>query len=124
MLRKIVMVLAVVMFVFCAWTVTMAADGAAAGKAQAAQENSVNYFVATVLGAVLAMGFAAGMCGFAQGAAVSKALEGIARQPETAPKIQMTLMIGLAFIESLALYVLFIGIILLFVNPFAKFFVQ
>jgi len=124
MLKRIVMVSAVVMFVLCAGAVTMAAEGADTGKTQVARENSVNYFVATVLVAGLAMGIAAGACGIAQSTAIAKALEGIARQPETASKIQMTLMIGLAFIESLALYVLFIGIILLFVNPFAKFFVQ
>jgi F-type H+-transporting ATPase subunit c len=124
MLKKSAIALAVVAFVFCAWVQAIASDNADAGKVQVARENSVNYFVATVLAAGLAMGIAAGMCGIAQGAAVAKALEGISRQPETASKIQMTLMIGLAFIESLALYVLFIGIILLFVNPFAKFFVQ
>jgi F-type H+-transporting ATPase subunit c len=124
MLKKMVLASAVAVFVLCAWSVTMASENAESGKVQVAREHATNYFAASVLAAGLAIGLAAGMCGMGQGAAVAKALEGISRQPETASKIQMLLMIGLAFIESLALYALFIGIILLFVNPFAKFFVQ
>ncbi|OGS27712.1 MAG: ATP synthase F0 subunit C [Elusimicrobia bacterium RIFOXYB2_FULL_48_7] len=72
----------------------------------------------------IGLAFAAAFCGLAQGMAVSKAVEGISRQPEATPQIQLAMMIGLAFIESLVLYTLFIGIILLFVNPFMKYFVQ
>jgi F-type H+-transporting ATPase subunit c len=124
MLKKLAVLSASAVIVLCAWTMVMASDSADTGKNQIARENATNYFAASVLAAGLAIGLAAGMCGMGQGAAVAKALEGISRQPETASKIQMLLMIGLAFIESLALYALFIGIILLFVNPFAKFFVQ
>jgi F-type H+-transporting ATPase subunit c len=124
MLKKMGLFLAASIFVLCAWTMVMASDNADTGKGQIAREHSTNYFAASVLAAGLAIGLAAGGCGIGQGSAVAKALEGISRQPETASKIQMLLMIGLAFIESLALYALFIGIILLFVNPFTKLFVQ
>lgn len=89
-----------------------------------AQAYSINYFIWTVVVAMLGLSLAVVFCGFAQGRAISHAVENIARQPEAAPKIQMVLMIGLAFIESLVLYVLFVGIILLFVNPFSKYFVR
>ncbi|MBI4561034.1 MAG: ATP synthase F0 subunit C, partial [Candidatus Rokubacteria bacterium] len=43
--------------------------------------------------------------------------DGIARQPNAAPRIQTAMIIGLALIESLALYVFVIAAILLFVQP-------
>jgi F-type H+-transporting ATPase subunit c len=54
----------------------------------------------------IAMALAAGLCGLAQGKAVSSACEGIARNPAAAGNIRTTLIIGLALIESLALYTL------------------
>ncbi len=57
----------------------------------------------------------------AQGKAASAALEGIARQPEAAGKIQIAMIIGLALIESLVIYALLISLILLFLGvPSAK----
>jgi F-type H+-transporting ATPase subunit c len=67
--------------------------------------------------AVLAMAVAAVGCGLAQGRAIGAAMEGMARQPEAAGKIQGVLLIGLGFIESLAIYVLVIALILIFANP-------
>ena len=52
----------------------------------------------------------------AQGKAASTALEGIARQPEAAGKIQIAMIIGLALIESLVIYALLISLILLFLG--------
>jgi len=52
----------------------------------------------------------------AQGKAASAALEGIARQPEAAGKIQIAMIIGLALIESLVIYALLISLILLFLG--------
>jgi F-type H+-transporting ATPase subunit c len=54
----------------------------------------------------------------AQGQAVVTALEAIARQPDAADRISRTLFIGLAMIESLAIYALVVALILLFANPF------
>ncbi|MBM3760472.1 MAG: ATP synthase F0 subunit C [Acidobacteria bacterium] len=51
-----------------------------------------------------AMAIAAGLCGRGQGQAIASAAEGIARNPGAAGKIQTLLLIGLAFIESLALF--------------------
>jgi F-type H+-transporting ATPase subunit c len=56
----------------------------------------------------------------AQGLALAKAMEGISRQPEASDKISGSLILGLAFIESIAIYVLAISIIILFANPFTK----
>ena len=51
-----------------------------------------------------AMGLAAGLCGLAQGKAIYSACEGMARNPGAAGDIRTTLLLGLAFIESLVLF--------------------
>jgi F-type H+-transporting ATPase subunit c len=69
--------------------------------------------------AVLAFGVALGLpiaviaASTAQGKATSTALEGIARQPEAAPRIQTAMIIGLALIESLVIYSLLIFFLLM-----------
>ncbi|MCZ7666916.1 MAG: ATP synthase F0 subunit C [Chloroflexi bacterium] len=52
-----------------------------------------------------------------EGLAVMKALEGMARQPEAAGDLRTTLLISMALLESTAIYVLLIVLILLFANP-------
>ena len=52
-----------------------------------------------------------------EGRAVSKALDSISRQPESANEIRTTLLISLALLESTAIYVLLVMLILLFANP-------
>ena len=54
----------------------------------------------------IALGIAALGSTLGLGKAISAALEGIARQPESAGKIQTTMIIGCAFIESITIYVL------------------
>jgi F-type H+-transporting ATPase subunit c len=56
----------------------------------------------------------------AQGRSVDSALDAMARQPDLAERISRTLFIGLAMIESLAIYCLVVALILLFANPFTK----
>lgn len=63
----------------------------------------------------LGMGIAAGLCGIGQGMGLKGACEGIARNPEASGSLTTTLILGLAFIESLAIYGLVVCLILLFV---------
>lgn len=58
--------------------------------------------------AVLAMAFASGLCGLAQGKAVAGAAEAMARNPGASAGIRFALILGLVLIESLALYTLVI----------------
>ncbi|MBW4419602.1 ATP synthase F0 subunit C [Myxacorys almedinensis] len=74
---------------------------------------------ASVLAAALAIGLAAIGPGIGQGNASGSAVEGIARQPEAEGKIRGTLLLTLAFMESLTIYGLVIALVLLFANPFA-----
>jgi len=53
----------------------------------------------------------------AMGYATGKALDAIARQPESANKINSTLLLGLALTESAAIYGFVTALILIFVGP-------
>ncbi len=57
-----------------------------------------------------------------QGRAVSQALSSIAQQPDEANTITRTLFVGLAMIESTAIYCFVVTMILIFANPFWGFF--
>lgn len=67
---------------------------------------------------VIAIGFGVPVAviggGLAQGKAVASAMEAMARQPEAAPKLQLAMIIGLAFIESLVIYALVLALVMLF----------
>jgi F-type H+-transporting ATPase subunit c len=59
----------------------------------------------------------------AEGKAVSTALESIAQQPDAEATITRTLFVGLAMIESTAIYCFVVSMILIFANPFWNHFV-
>jgi F-type H+-transporting ATPase subunit c len=60
------------------------------------------------IAAGIGMGIASGLCGLGQGRATASAAEAMARNPGARPGIQFVLILGLALIESLALYTLVI----------------
>ena len=53
-----------------------------------------------------------------EGRAVSTALSSLAQQPDAANTITRTLFVGLAMVESIAIYCFVISMILIFANPF------
>ncbi len=63
---------------------------------------------AIYIGAGFAMAIASGLCGLAQGKAIAACAEAMARNPGAAGNIRFALILGLALIESLALYTLVI----------------
>ena len=71
-----------------------------------------------IFGCAIGMAVAAAGCGIGQGLGLKSACEGIARNPDAAGKIQVSLILGLAFVESLAIYSLVVNLIILFANPF------
>ena len=85
-----------------------------------AQETAAANTVAqwSIITAGFALAFAAGLAALAQGRAVAAASEAIARNPGAAGDIRGSLLLGLVLIESLAIYVLLIALILFFVKPF------
>lgn len=69
-----------------------------------------------IAGMTIAIGSIAPALG--QGKAVAQALASIAQQPDEANTISRTLFVGLAMIESTAIYCFVVSMILLFANPF------
>ena len=77
--------------------------------AQGAEDTTpaaMRHWVAITAG--FAMAIASGLCGLGQARAVAAAADGMARNPAAAAAIRLALIIGLALIESLALYTLLI----------------
>jgi len=72
----------------------------------------------SVLGAVIAVAFGAIGPALGEGRAVAAAMDAIARQPEAAGTISRTLFVGLAMIETMAIYCLVVALLVLFANPF------
>jgi F-type H+-transporting ATPase subunit c len=103
----------------------MAAEPAAQAATQAAGSgNGAWFFTLCAVAAAIGLGLAALGCGIGQGIAVSRAVEGIARQPEAVGPIQTAMIIGISFIESLTIYALVVALILLFANPFLSYFTK
>lgn len=101
--------------------VAVLAPASFAEEAVAAKGTSnVFYYALAALGCAVGIGLAGLGCGVGMGHGIGGACEGIARNPGVMPKIMTTLIIGLAMIESLAIYALVVVLILIFVNPFGK----
>jgi F-type H+-transporting ATPase subunit c len=60
------------------------------------------------IGSGIGMAIASGLCALGQGSAIKGACEGMARNPGAAAAIRAAMILGLVFIESLALYTLVI----------------
>ncbi|MBF0474668.1 MAG: ATP synthase F0 subunit C [Deltaproteobacteria bacterium] len=101
-----------VFFVLGMSTLVFAADASVSAAA-------LQVFAATVTAAGFGIGIAAFGTGIGQGIAVKGAVEGTARNPEASGKITVTMLIGLAMIESLCIYALVICLILLYAYPMA-----
>lgn len=75
-----------------------------------------------IAGLVIALGTM--LPALAMGRAIASALEALSRQPEAEKTITRTLFIGLAMIESLAIYCLVVALIVLFRNPLLEYFLK
>jgi F-type H+-transporting ATPase subunit c len=79
------------------------------------------FTLGSTVAALLAIALGTMLPALAMGRAISQALDALARQPETEKAITRTLFIGLAMIESLAIYCLVIVLIVLFRNPLLEY---
>ncbi|ORE96173.1 F0F1 ATP synthase subunit C [Acuticoccus yangtzensis] len=75
--------------------------------------------IASIIAAAIAVSCGAVGPALGEGRAVAAAMDAIARQPEAAGTISRTLFVGLAMIETTAIYCLVIALLLLFANPYA-----
>lgn len=79
------------------------AEAVASGIGEKAYASAIAIAVVAAAGAV------------SMGLAISKAAEGVSKQPEASTKIQTILMLGLVFIETAIIYALIIAILIIFV---------
>jgi F-type H+-transporting ATPase subunit c len=73
---------------------------------------------ASIIAAGLAMGIGSIGPALGEGRALAQALSSIAQQPDEANTITRTLFVGLAMVESTAIYAFVVAMILIFANPF------
>ncbi len=81
----------------------------------------MNYFTWCIITAGFGMALGVTAAALSQGMAIKSALEGVARNPGASGKILTTMLIGLAMVESLAIYVFVVAMIVLFANPFTQY---
>jgi len=77
--------------------------------------------IASIVMAALCMAIGAVAPALGEAKAIVQALAAIAQQPDEAATISRTLLIGLAMLESIAIYCFVIAIVLIFANPFWNF---
>ena len=80
-----------------------------------------NYFIWCVITAGFGMVFGVAPTSISQAMAIKSALEGVARNPAASGKVLTTMLIGVAMIESLAIYVFVVAMIILLANPFTQY---
>jgi F-type H+-transporting ATPase subunit c len=78
----------------------------------------LNVQMLSIIGAAIAVSFGAIGPAFGEGRAIAAAMDAIARQPEAAGTLSRTLFVGLAMIETMAIYCLVVALLLLYANPF------
>jgi F-type H+-transporting ATPase subunit c len=90
------------------------------------QTGTVDYTKAIIIGcsvlvAGLAIAFGTIGTGLGMGNGLNGATNAVGRNPEAQGKVLLTMMVGLAMIESLAIYALVVSLILLYANPLLKY---
>jgi F-type H+-transporting ATPase subunit c len=86
-------------------------------------DSSTLIAIASIVTAGLTIGIGCMCPALGEGRAVAVALTSLAQQPDASATITRTLFVGLAMIESLAIYCFVVAMILIFANPFWNHFV-
>jgi F-type H+-transporting ATPase subunit c len=113
-MKKFTAIMILVLGVVLMASAAFAAEGAAAGP----EAGKLGFFGTVAAASAIGIGIAALGTGIGMGLGIGRAVEGIARNPEASGKIMTTMIVGLALIESLAIYTLVVVLILLYAKPF------
>ena len=94
--------------------------------AEAVASGTVDYTKAIVIGcSLIGVGIVMGLgtigTGLGMGQATSGSTNAVGRNPDAQGKIMLTMMVGLAMTESIAIYALVISLVMLYANPLLKF---
>ena len=102
-------------------TSSLAAAAEAAAPAAASGDSSKAYVVAvSIFSAALVMGLGTICTALGMGHGLNGAVNAVGRNPEAQGKILTTMRVGLAMIESLAIYALVIALVIIYANPMMK----
>jgi F-type H+-transporting ATPase subunit c len=82
------------------------------------------FTLASTVAAIFGIALGVSLPAVAMGWSISRAMDALSRQPEAERSVTRTLFIGLAMIESLAIYVLVIVLIVLFRNPLLEYLIK
>ena len=91
---------------------TITADNSKEDLEQTKEDKGVG---SKAIASSIAIGLGALGAAIGMGLAISKAVDGISRQPEAEDKIRTTLMLGLVFVETVVIYALIVAILVIFV---------
>ncbi len=117
-MKKVIVMMILAMALMLVATAAFATEAAApaAGGSDAAAK--LSFFGTVAFASAIGIGIAALGTGIGMGLGIGRAVEGIARNPEASGKIMTSMIVGLALIESLAIYTLVVVLILLYAKPF------
>jgi F-type H+-transporting ATPase subunit c len=102
-------------------TSSLAAAAEAAAPVAATGDSSKGLVVAvSIIAAALVMGLGTICTALGMGHGLNGAVNAVGRNPEAQGKILTTMMVGLAMIESLAIYALVIALVIIYANPLMK----
>lgn len=121
-MSKLIVLLLAFGFVFTFAGAALAAGDSAGDAAKDGGSNELAVagakgFAYTAIAAVFAMAIAAFGAALGQARAANAALDGTARQPEASGKLQIQMLLAVVFMETLAIYTLVLGLIIMFINP-------
>lgn len=116
-MKKITTVFLGVLLVMVLSPLAMAAEQAATGGTDYTKAIVIG---CSVMAAGLVLGLGASGTGLGMGQATSGSTNAVGRNPEAQGKIMLTMMVGMAMTESIAIYALVISLIILYANPLLK----
>lgn len=119
-MKKISTVVLAILFVMVLAPFATAAEQAAA--ASGGIDAKTIFLCCSIIAAALVLGLGATGAGLGMGQATSGSANAVGRNPEAQGKVMLTMMVGMAMTESIAIYALVISLLILYANPFLKYF--
>jgi F-type H+-transporting ATPase subunit c len=116
--RKILTVLISLVVVLLSSSLAFAAEAIPAGESY----SKAIFAVGAMIAAGIAIGVGAVGAGLGIGTAASGACSAVGRNPGVQGKIMMTMLVGMAMAESIAIYALVVSLVLLYANPYMRYF--
>jgi F-type H+-transporting ATPase subunit c len=116
--KKILTVFTSMVVLLLSSSLVFAAEAIPAGESY----SKAIFAVGAMIAAGIAIGVGAVGAGLGIGTAASGACSAVGRNPGVQGKIMMTMLVGMAMAESIAIYALVVSLVLLYANPYMRYF--